>query len=279
MQLFTACISTTLVLVLLGMVVSFVMLADKLSDSVRETFTVTVLFHDEASEEDAIDFGKQLQVESFISRVTYVSKEQALEEQVAAMGTDPTEFLGSNPFTASLELQMSAGYANTDSLLWIAQNLKERELVADVVYQKDLIDNLNKNLRKVSLVLLILAGLLMMVSFGLIHSTVRLSIYSRRFLIHTMKLVGASWEFIRRPFMWRSFWVGMVSAIVADSILLSGLHLLVQYDEALSPLITDGLKYTVAAVVVICGLSFTLLCSYFSVNAYLKMKESEMYEI
>ncbi len=279
MQLFTSCISTTLVLVLLGLVVFCVLTAKRLSDSVREQLSVTVLLTDNAGEGDAGRLETLLRTERFVNNMVYVSKEQALKEQVAAMGSDPSEFLGSNPFSASFELQMNADYANTDSLCWITQKLKANPMVADVFYQKDLIDNLNANLQKVSLVLLVLAGLLMFVSFVLINNTVRLSIYSRRFLIHTMKLVGASWSFIRRPFLLRCFWIGVASAALADGVLLGTIHWLVRYDAAFSELITPEIILLVSASVWVCGIFITLVCSYFSVNTYLKMKENDMYEI
>lgn len=279
MQLVTSCISTTLVLVVLGLVVFCVLTADRLSDSVRRQLSVTVLLTDEAGEADASRFEALLRTERFISGLTYIPKEQALKEHVEATGSDPSEFLGSNPFSASFELQMDAAYANTDSLCWITKKLKNNALVADVLYQKDLVESLNRNLQKVGFVLLVLAGLLTIVSFTLINNTVRLSIYSRRFLIHTMKLVGASWSFIRRPFLARCFWLGVVSAVLADALLLGGIHSLVRYDAAFAELITKEMMLMVAGVVLFCGLFITLVCSYFSVNAYLRMKESDMYEI
>lgn len=279
MQLFTSCISTTLVLVLLGLVVFCVLTGQRLSESVREQLVVTVLLTDDAGDADAARLETLLQTERYVNRLMFVSREQALKEQTAALGSDPSEFLGSNPFSSSFELQVNADYANTDSLCWITQKLKANELVADVLYQRDLIDNLNRNLRKAGFVLLVLAGLLTVVSFSLISNTVRLSIYSRRFLIRTMKLVGASWSFIRRPFMLRSFWIGVVSAVLADALLLGGVHSLVRYDAAFAQLITWETVAVVSACVLLCGLFLTLICSYFAVNTYLKKKEADLYEM
>ncbi len=279
MQMFTSCISTTLVLMLLGMVVFFVLMADRLSESVRENLTVTVMLADEVNDAVAEQYATLLSTELFTNQVTVVTSEQALEEQIAAMGSDPTEFLGTNPFTASLELQVEAEYANTDSLLAISQHLKADKRVADVVYQKELIDNLNDNLRKVGLVFAILAGLLLIVSVGLINNTVRLSIYSQRFLIHTMKLVGAGWGFIRAPFMKRSFWLGVVSATVANGFLWAGVQLLVRYDAGAAALITPQILLIVGGCVLLCGLFITLCCTYFSVNKFLRLREAEMYEV
>lgn len=279
MQMFTSCISTTMVLVLLGLVVFFVFTAQRLSDTVKENLTVTVLLKDDATSAEIKRYEAYLETERFVNRIAYVSKEQALKEQIEAMGSDPTEFLGANPFSATMEITLNADYANSDSLCWITSRFKAAELVSDVVYQQDLMDNLNENLRKAGFVLLILATLLMFVSFGLINSTIRLSIYSHRFLIHTMKLVGARWGFIRRPFVWRSLNIGLISAVLADALLVGGIHALVRYDAALAEFVTLRNVLIMSGAVVVLGLLMTLLCSYFSVNRYLRMRESEMYEV
>lgn len=279
MQMFTSCISTTMVLVLLGLVVFFVFTAQRLSDTVKENLTVTVLLKDDATSAEIKRYEAYLETERFVNRIAYISKEQALKEQIEAMGSDPTEFLGANPFSATMEITLNADYANSDSLCWITSRFKAAELVSDVVYQQDLMDNLNENLRKAGFVLLILATLLMFVSFGLINSTIRLSIYSHRFLIHTMKLVGARWGFIRRPFVWRSLNIGLISAVLADALLVGGIHALVRYDAALAEFVTLRNVLIMSGTVVVLGLLMTLLCSYFSVNRYLRMRESEMYEV
>ncbi len=279
MQMFTSCISTTLVLMLLGMVVFFVLMAGRLSESVRENLTVTVMLADEVTDADAERYALLVGTELFANHVTLITGEQALQEQVEAMGSDPSEFLGTNPFPASLELQVEAEYANTDSLTSIAQYLKADSRVADVVYQKELVDSLNENLRKVGFVFAVLAGLLLVVSVELINNTVRLSIYSRRFLIHTMKLVGAGWGFIRAPFMKHSFWLGVISAVLADGALGFGAYSLMRYDASMAEFITTDLLLTVGGVVLLCGLCITLLCTYLSVNKYLKLREAELYEV
>ena len=169
MQWFTTGVSTTLVLILLGIVSFFILFAQRLSDSVKENLTVTVLLDGEASRSDIHEFRTALKGERYVYALDYVSKEQALKEQVKAMGSDPSEFLGANPFTASFELRMNALYANSDSLAWITAKLKKNPLVEDVMYQKELVDTVNDNLRRISYVLLGLAVLLALVSFALIY--------------------------------------------------------------------------------------------------------------
>ena len=150
MQWFTTGVSTTLVLILLGIVSFFILFAQRLSDSVKENLTVTVLLDGEASRSDIHEFRTALKGERYVYALDYVSKEQALKEQVKAMGSDPSEFLGANPFTASFELRMNALYANSDSLAWITAKLKKNPLVEDVMYQKELVDTVNDNLRRIS---------------------------------------------------------------------------------------------------------------------------------
>lgn len=279
MQIFTSCISTALVLILFGLVVFFVQVAHQLSNSVKEDLVVSVLLSDEAGEDAIQAYTHEMQQKKYIKKLDYISKEQALKEHIQEMGTDPEEFLGSNPFSPSLEVHLKADYANSDSLSWITRDIKAQSIVLNVVYQKDLIDNLNSNLQKVSLVLLILAALLTFVSFGLINSTVKMSLYANRFLIHTMKLVGARWSFIRRPFLFRSFWIGLTSAILANGVLLTGIHLFLRYDPVLENIITLNIVLIMAGAVLLAGILLTLTSSYLSINKFLKMKAGELHEM
>ena len=205
MQFITSSISTTLVLLLLGLVVFFVLAARNLSIYVRENISFSVLVSDDMKESDILKLQKRLDKEAFVKQTEYISKKQALREQTEAMGTDPQEFLGYNPFTASIEIKLHSGYANSDSIAKIEKLIKKNTDIQEVLYQKDLIDAVNDNIRNISLMLLGLAVILTFISFALINNTVRLAIYSKRFLIHTMKLVGASWGFIRRPFLRAQF--------------------------------------------------------------------------
>ena len=192
MQFITSSISTTLVLLLLGLVVFFVLAANNLSVYVRENINFSVLISDDMKETDILKLQKRLNNEPFVKETEYISKKQALKEQTEAMGTDPQEFLGYNPFTASIEIKLHSDYANSDSIAKIEKLIKRNTNIQDVLYQKDLIDAVNENIRNISLVLLALAVMLTFISFALINNTIRLAIYSKRFLIHTMKLVGAS---------------------------------------------------------------------------------------
>ena len=278
-QLVTLCISTAMVLVLLGLVVFSVQTSRNLSQWVKENLTVTVMLSDDVSVNGAKLLCRDLYHRPYSRNIDYISKEQALKEQTQAMGSDPSEFLGVNPFPATLEIQMYADYANRDSLKWIAKELKKNPKITDVAYQLDLMDSVNRNLTKLNLVLLGLAVLLTFVSFSLINNTVRLSVYSRRFLIHTMKLVGASWGFIRKPFMNQTLIVGVVAALIAIAVLGGLFYGLYYYEPNIITVITWRELAITAVAVLLFGIIITAACSYISVNKFLRMSAGELYKI
>ena len=279
LRVVTLCISTTLVLVLVGMVVLSVLMARNLSAYMKEHLTITVMLNDDVSENQAKQLCKTLYHRPYAHQIDYISKEQAKKEQTVAMGADPSEFLGFNPFVATLELQLKADYVNRDSLTWISKELKKNAKISDVAYQEDLMDKVNTNLQRINFVLLVLAVLLTCVSFSLINNTIKLNIYSRRFLIHTMKLVGASWGFIRRPFMKHAVWIGMISGFLACAVLVGVGYALYRYEPAILMIVTWKEVLISCGTVFLFGLVITMLCSYFSVSKYLKMTAGELYRI
>lgn len=279
MQFITSSISTTLVLLLLGLVVFFVLAAHNLSIYVWENINFSVLISDDMKETDILKLQKRLAKEPFVKETEYISKKQALKEQTEAMGTDPQEFLGYNPFTASIEIKLHSDYANSDSIAKIEKLIKKNNNIQEVLYQRELIDLVNENIRNISLVLLALAVVLTLISFALINNTIRLAIYSKRFLIHTMKLVGASWSFIRGPFLRRNIWSGVLAGIIADAILMGTAYWLVSYEPELIRVITPEVMLFVCGSVLAFGILITFLCAYLSINKYLRMKASTLYYI
>ena len=279
LQGITLCISTALVLILLGMVVFSVLTARNLSSYVKENLTVTMILGEDITDPEARQMCNDLRKRPYINNITYISKEQALKEQTEAMGTDPSEFIGMNPFTASIELQLKAQYANSDSLKWIAKNLRSDSKVTDITYPQDLMDSVNRNLGKINLVLLVLAVLLTCVSFSLINNTVKLGMYARRFTIHTMKLVGASWGFIRRPFLRNAIGIGVLAAVIADGVLASGVYALYSYEPGVMAVVTWQVMAITGGAVFLFGVLITLFCAFFSVNRFLRMKAGDLYKI
>jgi cell division transport system permease protein len=279
MQAVTLCISTTMVLILLGLVVFFVLSARNLSAHMKENLTVTVMLKDSVTVNDAKLFCRSLYHRPYSRNIDYISQEEAQREQVKELGSDPTEFLGFNPFPATLEIQLKADYANRDSLKWITKEIKKDNRVSDIAYMEDLMDRVNANLSRVSIILLVLAVLLTFVSFSLISNTVRLSVYARRFVIHTMKLVGASWGFIRRPFLKQAVGVGIIAAILANGVLGAGVYGLYLTQPGVSDIVTWEVLAVTAASVLLFGIVITMLCAWLAVNKFLRMKAGELYKI
>lgn len=279
LQHVTLCISTAMVLILLGMIVFSVLASRNMSDYVKENLIVTMMLQDDMTKPEAQQLCAKLRNRPYINTINFISKEQALKEQTKALGTNPAEFIGDNPYMASIELQMKADYANNDSLKWISAELQRFPKVGEVSYQQDLMESVNDNLKKVNIVLLILAGLLTFVSFSLINNTVRLGVYARRFDIRTMKLVGASWGFIRRPFVTRAIVIGLLAAIIALTVLAGGVYALYNYEPDTITIVTWQVMAITGASVFLFGIIITAICSNISVNKFLKMKAGDLYKI
>ena len=280
LQKITLCISTAMVLILLGMVVLTVQTGRNLSQYVKENLMVTLVLSPETSPQDAQHLCKRVKMLPYVNGLNYISKEDVRKDLSKELGTDPTEFVGGeNPLSASIELRLKADYANNDSIKWISERLKTMHGVAEIDYRKDLIDTVNFRLRQISLVLLVLAALLAIVSFSLINNSIRLAIYARRFSIHTMKLVGASWGFIRAPFIRSAIGQGLLSAVLALLVLGGGIYALYRYEPELMAVINWQVLALTAGAVLLFGLLITTFCAWLSVNKFLKMKAGELYKI
>lgn len=261
------------------MVTFTVLTARNLSSYVKENLTVTLMLSEKMTVAESQRLRTSLNNKRYISRTLYICPQQALKEHVKAMGSDPTDFLGGNPFVGSIEMQLKAEYANNDSLKWITRELRANSNIEDITYQKDFMDQVNANLRKISIVLLVLAALLTFISFSLINNTIRLSVFSRRFSIHTMKLVGASWSFIRWPFIKRAIAEGLVAAIVADGVLAAGIYALYNLEPEILVVVDWRVMTITGVAVLLFGLIITTFCSYLSVNRFLRMSAGDLYKI
>ena len=278
-QFITASISTSLVLLLLGTVVLVVLTAGRLSDHVRENLELSLLLNDEAKTEEVNRIIAHVKAQRYTKEVRYISKEDILAEQTVSMGLDPTEFLGYNPYTASIEVKLKSNYANTDSIVLIKNRLMRYTQIREISYPSELMDNVNENIQKISALLLALALALSFISFALINNTIKLTIYSQRFLLHTMKLVGASWGFIRRPFLLRNLGIGLTSGLFANGIIGGGIYMLLRYEPQMSHLFTIPVLTIVGASVMLFGILITLWCAYVSINRFLRMKAGDLYYI
>lgn len=277
----TTCISTILVLVLLGIVVLFVTMGNNASQQLREGLTVEVMLSDSITSGDQITTQRALQQAPYSRRVDYISKEQGIRELNEAMGGDIGTFEGSSPVPAEFEVYLKYDYANLDSLRRYEKSMMALPGVTEVNYPHEMMESLDRTIPAVGLGLLVVAALLTLVSFSLINNTIRMSIYARRFSIHTMKLVGASWSFIRRPFIWQAMRIGFVAALLAGS-LLGGAMYYLQFEAGagdiyLNTLINPMVWIATLGCIFVCGLVLTAWCAYVSVNRHLRMTSNKIY--
>ena len=273
----TTIISIALVLFLMGLIMLMGLLGNKLSVYVKENISFSIVLKDNQKEADIMKMQKRLDSLPYIKSTEYISKEQAAKELEEELGESPEAFLGFNPLQASIEVKLHADYANPDSISATVSKLRSNHDVVDVIYSKDLVQSVNKNIRKISIILLIIAALFTYISFALINNTVRLTIFSKRFLINTMKLVGASWNFIRRPFMAQSFVLGVASAILADCILFGGIYWLYVFEPQIANIIDLTAVALVFVAVLFFGIVITAACTLVSINRYLRMKSNDLY--
>lgn len=276
---FISAVSVTLVLCLIGLESVLLLSAGALLTRMREKMTLTVVLDQEADSTQCARLERMLEASEGTSSYTYVSKEEALNEHIASLGEDPTTFLGYNPLSASYEVHPSEAYSNPDSLAVIASGLEALPYVTEVLYPRDLADMLNSNVHDFSLILAGVAVLLLLVSMVLIVNTVRLQIYSKRFLINTMTLVGATAWVTRRPFVLRNVLIGFLAGIAA-LVVLSGLVYYVQYRMGMMLFPMSWQNIALVCGVVLCsGVLITLFASLIATGKYIRMDNNSLYEI
>ncbi|MDR0231876.1 MAG: permease-like cell division protein FtsX [Dysgonamonadaceae bacterium] len=275
----TSTISISLVLFLLGIIVLLSSVTQKLATYVKENMSFSIVLADDMKEADIKKLQRKIDSSPYTKSTEYKTKEQAVEEMTAELGENPETFLGFNPFLASIEVKLNAEYANNDSIAAIEKELKEVSNIGDITYRKDLLDTVNNNIRKINLVLIALTGLLLFISFALISNTIRLMIYSKRFLIHTMKLVGASNSFIRKPFIYSNILTGILAAVIAMGLLLCLVYYGLQGLSGLSGLIDIDSLIIVFGIISVSGILISTIATYFAVNKYLKLKVDDLYHI
>jgi cell division transport system permease protein len=270
-------ISISLVLFMLGIIGILVFNAKKLSDYVKENIGFSIFLQDDVREVDANFLRKTLDASAFVRYTEYISKERAAKELKEELGEDFITFLGYNPLSASIDVRMKAEYANQDSINKIESYLLHFKQVKEVHYQKSLISLVNENVSKISLVIVIFSSLLLFIALVLINNTIRLSVYSRRFLINTMKLVGATWGFIRKPFLLKSILHGLYASIIAI-LLLSGLIYLLRKEFGdLIDIVDIQFIVVIFGAVTILGVLINLISTYFAVNKFLRFKTDDLY--
>ncbi len=275
----TTTVSITLLLLLVGMECVVLLGAHHLIKQVRENLTLTVVMTTEADSAAAARLQTVLEAVPYTQSYHFISKQEALEEHIATLGEDPSQFLGFNPLTDAYELHVRDSYTTNDSLRMIETQLEALPYVDKVLYQENIVEVLDSRLSSISFLLLVAALVLLLVAWALIVNTIRMQVYSRRFLIHTMRLVGATSWVIRAPFVRRAVWMGLEAGVMA-SVLLIGMLFYVRTSLGivLFPLTWQNLL-VVCGVVILSGVVITFLASLFATGRYVRMKTDKMYEI
>lgn len=274
----TTTLSMSLVLFLLGIVGYLVLNAQRLSEHVKENICFSIHLQDDAREPDVIAFKKKIEKLSFVRFTEYVSKEKAAEDLAEDLGEDFMDILDENPLWSSIDLYLESEYANPDSVAVIEQRILAYEsLVKDVSYQKDLLYAVNENIKNISLVFLGFAALLLLISFALISNAIRLMVYSKRFIIRTMQLVGAARSFIRRPFLINGIIQGVISSVFAAALLSVLINLFNKEFEGVIGLNESAIVVPLFCLVLGLGIIISYLSTLFSVNKYLRMKSKNLY--
>lgn len=276
---FISAVSVSLVLCLIGLECVLLLSAGALITRMRENITLTAVLSHDADSTNCARLEAMLDAGGHCSGYTYVSEQQALEEHIRSLGEDPSAFLGYNPLSASYEIHPTDAYSAPDSLALLAAQLEALPYVTEVIYPRDLADLMSSNVQEFSLILLAVAAALLLVSLVLIVNTIRLQIYSKRFLINTMTLVGATSWVTRRPFVLRNMLMGFISGIVALAIL-GGVVYYVEYKLGLLlfPLTWQNLAF-VSLVVLGSGILITLVASLIATGKYIRMDNNSLYEI
>lgn len=275
----TSTISISLVLFLLGLIALMGLLANSLSVYVRENISFSIVLKDDMKDVDVKKLQKRLDISPFVKSTEFISKERASKELEEELGENPEAFLGFNPLLASIEVKLKSEYANPDSIGVIEKSIRSNTNVRDVLYRKDLLQMVNDNMKRIGLLLFSLAAILMVISFALISNTIRLMVYSKRFLIYTMKLVGATNGFIRKPFIRSNIVTGIVAAFLAIGMMIGFFYYLTAEVSDLMQLFDVKTLLFVFVIVIVLGVFISTLSTYMAVNRYLNMKIDNLYRV
>jgi cell division transport system permease protein len=273
----TSLISISLVLILLGTLSLVLINARRLSEYVREKIGFTLVLNDDLKEVEIIRLQKVLNASDYVKSTRFIDKETAAKELTEELGENFSGFLGYNPLFSSLDVKLYAPYTASDSLKMLEQIFLEYPQVSEVYYQRNLVTLINENVRKISIMLLAISSLLTFIFFGLINNTIRILIYSQRFTINTMQMVGASKNFIRKPFLLRSLSLGFFGALIANAFLVAGIY---SYNKELQGLIHDhdlSTTLTVIAIVFVLGCFISTVSTWVVINKFLRLKFDELF--
>jgi cell division transport system permease protein len=274
---FSTILSISLVLFMTGLLGLLVLDARKISDYVKENVQLTVFLNDNANPAEVSALQNLLQLSVFVKHAAFISKQQALDSLKKDLGEDAVAMLENNPLPASIDIKLNANYAEPDSMQKIAADIQKNKIVREVSYQRTEVSKMNENFRTIAFIILAFCALLLIIAIALINNTVRLALYSRRFIIKSMQLVGATKGFIRKPIIKLSVLHGFYAGLIA-CVLLVGLLCLVgnQFPELIEIQNTTEVGLLFASVIVF-GMLLSAVSSLFAVNRYLNVKVDDLY--
>ncbi|MCL5247255.1 permease-like cell division protein FtsX [Cellulophaga sp. 20_2_10] len=274
---FSVVLSIALVLFLLGILGLLVINTKKMADHFKEQITVSVFLKDEAKQVEVDQLQKSLAMADYTKLATFVSKEEAAEKHTEAIGENFMDFLGYNPLKNSIDVQLKADFVSPEQIEEIASNIEAKDYVEEVSYDKPLISLLNDNVKKISLWILVASGIFAFIAFLLINSSIRLSVYSKRFIIKTMQMVGATKRFIRRPFLWTNIKLGMLGALIA----IVGLAIAIYYIDDFFPELTLFKEPLILgclfAAVFVLGVLISFISTFLATQRFLNLRTDDLY--
>lgn len=274
---FTSVVSISLVLLLLGIVGLLMLNAKQMSDYVKENLCFSLIINDEVAEPDIKQFQKSLDTHDFIKSTEYITKDDAAQQLQDELGENFVETLGYNPLSPTINVYLNSDYASPDSIAKLESFFLSKSVVSEVSYQQNLVNLINDNIKKVSIVLLALSALFFLISFALLNNTIRLQIYSKRFIINTMKLVGAKKGFIRRPFLASGALQGLVSSVIAIVLLYGIIYFANSQLENIMGSIDPWIIALLFVAVAVIGVLLCVFATLLSINKYLRLKTINLY--
>jgi cell division transport system permease protein len=252
--------------------------AKKISDYVRENIGFTIFFKDEVKDEAVERLGNYLNASSYVKSARFIHKDSAAAEFQKAIGEEFIKFIGTNPIHHSFEVKLKAAYANPDSIQWINKQISDFDFVEEFRYHETFLKEMSDNARYIAFAMGILAAIMLLIALALINNTIRLSIYSKRFLIKTMQLVGATSGFIRTPFLLNGIWHGILSAFIANMILWAGIFISVKKVPDLQEIADPQMLLFLFTLVFVFGILISGISTFFAVRKYLRLSSEELYE-
>jgi cell division transport system permease protein len=265
------------VLFLIGTLGLLLINTKELSDYFRESLSFSVMLDNNAREADILRLQRDLDSKPFVKSTEYVSKDEAAVKMKEELGEDFISFLGDNPLPPSIDVYLFAGYTNVDSVAKIEKYISGYPIVKEIYYQESLLVLINENVKKISVFLLIISAFLFLIAITIINNTIRLSIYSKRFLIRTMQLIGATQAFIRRPFIVQSAFHGLISALLAMCLLAGLLYMIEKEFLLLFTLKNINMFVFLGVFIIALGVLINTVSTFFSVNRYLDISEDQLY--